>query len=239
MADELTDIVNKEEHRQDSNGVLKKAGKFLWSAGLASAVTALTISTVGAIPTLVAAGFAGGGLLGSMMKGEKPLIDNITDALFTYATVGSIVYPMTLLGEATFPLVGGLGESVAGPLGGMISKSGYALTAYLGTFIGAFNGINHLFRNYLNPKGITKAIKTNYWNDYKRFAWSFSPALVSGALGIPTWFGAPAFALNAFPAAAYHSYRPPGEKKEKKYTAPAPTPTPAPTGTPAPQLSPG
>ncbi|NOZ81410.1 MAG: hypothetical protein GXP63_07115 [DPANN group archaeon] len=239
MADGLTDAVNEEHDRQKSSGLLKRAAKLVYSAGVATAVTALTVSTVGTVPILVGGAFGLGSFIGTAIKGGMPLDTMVNDALNSYSAITAVVYPMIVLGDVTFPVVNDIGVGVAGDMGGAIAKSAYALTAYLATFIGAFKGTHHLISHYGDPKGITESLKDNFWADYKRFAWIFAPSLVSAAVGVPNWYGLPAFAVNSLPAAAYQTYNPPGQPDEKKYTAPAPSPKPAPAPATTPATQPG
>ena len=111
-----------------------------------------------------------------------------------------ILNPIIKLGEITYPIFGYLGSKIAGGIGSIVSKSLYALTAYNAAFVGLFRGAEHLLDNYLNPKGIVKAVKDNFYNAWKRIGMVFAPGYLLTANGIHNIFGINAFAANALPA---------------------------------------
>ena len=110
-----------------------------------------------------------------------------------------ILNPIIKLGEITYPIFGYLGSKIAGGIGSIVSRSVYALTAYNAAFVGLFRGAEHLLDNYLNPKGIAKTVKDNFYNTWKRIGAVFAPGYLLTANGIHDIFGVPAFAANALP----------------------------------------
>ena len=84
----------------------------------------------------------------------------------------------------------------------------YASTLYNAAFVGAFRGATHLVDNYLNPVGIVKSIKDNFYNEWKRIGLGFLPGYALDANGITNIMGLPTFALNAFPLGLYNAIKP-------------------------------
>ena len=193
---------------KESRGFMKKALRLGWKAGMAAATTALSMATVGTSGALVGAGFAAGGMLANLFRG-KSLYDAIDGALTTYSAVNAALYPMVLLGDATFPLIDN------STLGGKLLRGLYASTAYNAAFIGAFKGAGHLVDNYLNPTGIMKTVKTDFVKDWISIGAMFSPFYYMAANNI-SHIGysnpsignivSPTFAVGAPPVGFAHNY---------------------------------
>jgi len=226
--------LEKEVKNKKSEGFIRKAAKLVFLGATAAATTALGIATVGTTAPLIAGAFAGGGLIGSIVKGNS-LYETTTKMLRDYSVINTIITPIIGLGDITYPIVGGWGAQAAtaaglNPLiGSVAAKSTYALTAYNAAFLTAFKGANHLYDNFLNPKGIVPAIRENFTEEWARVAKVFAPGYLLTANNILTLpiagYAAPVFALNA-PFANYINtvYPPiPGAKQEKQ-KAPAPAP---------------
>ena len=218
--------LEKEVNNKESKGFIRKAFKLGFLGAAAVAATALGIATVGITAPLVAGAFAGGGMLGSLFNKNKSMYESITDGLKTYSAVNAVLYPLIGLANATYPVVGALGSSLAGPVGSFAAKSAYALTAYNAAFLASFKAAEHLLDNYLNPMGITKAVTDNFGPFAKRIALGFSPAYILSANGISelalAGMQVPVFALNAFPLGAYNAANPLPEKKPEQKAAESP-----------------
>ena len=192
----LDDKVNDKE----SEGFIKKSLKIGWKLGMAAATTALSLATVGTTGILVGGGLAGGRIIGNLIK-KKSFYETASDALTAYSAVNTVIAPMVWLGNATYPLIS------MDTLAGKVARSVYALTAYNAAFVGSYRGATHLIDNYLNPKGITKSITDNFYNEWKRIGAVFAPGYILDALKISP-FGIAPFALNAPFAGFYNATKP-------------------------------
>ncbi len=215
----------KEEPKKPT--LLDKVFDFGYHAAMAVGATALGLATAGTAAPIVAGAFAGGGLIGSFFsKKEKPsLYERVLSSLRVYSVVNSILHPMVLLGNATYPLINNA------TLLGKAARALYGVTLYNMTFLTSFKAGDHLIKNKFDFKGIGKSIKDNWVPMYKRFALGFSPAYVLTANGIASIAGYPTFAVNALPLGMYNGINPPGPKKKAQaqptYTKPDYKPSPA------------
>ncbi len=213
----LDDKVNDKE----SEGFIKKAAKITWKLGMAAATTALSTAFVGTTGILVGSALAGGSLIGKLVKG-KSLYDSVNESLTTYSSVNAVISPITWLGNVTYPLI------PINTLAGIAARSLYAVTAYNAAFVGSFRGATHLIDNYMNPKGITKSITNNFYNEWKRIGSVFAPGYIMDALKISP-FGIAPFALNAPFAGFYNAVKPfPVGKKSEQSAGYTPQYSPAP-----------
>ena len=193
---------------KESKGFIKKAARMTWKLGLAAATTALSVATVGTLGIAVGGAFAAGGMIGNLVK-RKSLYESIDSALTTYSAVNAVIYPIVLLGDLTFPLIDNA------TMGGKLMRGLYASTAYNAAFLGTFRGASHLVDNYMNPKGIGKTIKKDFWRDWTMIGAMFSPfyylaannitnlAMYHPSIGYNT---APTFAVGAVPVGFAHNY---------------------------------
>ena len=193
---------------KESKGFIKKAGRLAWKLGMAAATTALSVATVGTLGIAVGGAFATGGLIGNLAKG-KSFYESLDTAMTTYSAVNAIIYPMVWLGNATFPLINNAA------LGGKILRGIYASTAYNAAFIGTFNAASHLVDNYMNPNGIWKSVKKDFWRDWATIGLMFSPFYYMAANNISAislyhpsigYNSAPTFAVGAVPTGFGHKY---------------------------------
>ncbi|MEK6943547.1 MAG: hypothetical protein AABX00_05780 [Nanoarchaeota archaeon] len=219
-------LENKVEDKE-SKSFAKKAFRLGFNVAAAAATTALSMATVGTVGPIVGAAFAGGSMIGHLIKG-KPLYESTVDALRTYTGVNAVIWPIVALGNATFPLISN--ETIIGKA----ARTLYASTLYNAAFVGAFRGATHLVDNYLNPVGIVKSIKDNFYNEWKRIGLGFLPGYALDANGITNIMGLPTFALNAFPLGLYNAIKPtPIAKKSSHsnyspgYSTPSMSPHPA------------
>ncbi|MBI2655417.1 hypothetical protein HYX06_03270 [Candidatus Woesearchaeota archaeon] len=168
---------------RESKGFMKKAGRLAWKLGMAAATTALsayTLPMLGASATLgiwVGGSFAIGGGIARAIKG-KPLFDNLDKALTTYSAVNAIIPHMVWLEHATVPLVAKYVSDA------WWVKGLYASTLYNGAFVGSYLGAEHLVDNYLNPRGITKTIGSQFGDLFWKAGLFFSPFYTMSANGI-------------------------------------------------------
>ena len=188
----LEDKVNDRE----SKGFIKKAANIVWKLGMATATTALSVSLVGTSGILVGSGFALGGMIANLARG-KSLYDSASKALTTYSAVNAVIYPMVLLGNATFPLIAN------DTLLGQATRGLYASTLYNAAFVGSFRAASHLVDNYLNPEGLSKAVSEGFLKEWAKIGLLFSPFYTLDANGITKLniLGAslPTFAVGALP----------------------------------------
>lgn len=168
---------------KESKGFIRKAGRLAWKFGMAAATTAFgmwTLPMLGASATLgiwVGSAFAGGGGIARLVKGES--LFNIVDrALTTYSAVNAVIPHMVWLEQATIPLVAKYISDA------WWVKGLYASTLYNGAFISTYLGAEHLVDNYLNPRGITKTIGSQFWDLGWKAGLFFSPFYTMSALGI-------------------------------------------------------
>ncbi|MEA2036682.1 MAG: hypothetical protein U9O94_04190 [Nanoarchaeota archaeon] len=202
----------KEEKKEKS--FLRKAFDLTYLTAASVGTTMLSSAFLGPLGFIVGGAFAGGGLIGSMVKGAKSVYESITDFLKTYSAVNAILAPMIWLGNVTFPIAGAIGSKIAGTVGAIATKSAYSLTAYNMAFTAQYKAAHHLVENYGNPIGITKTLKENYWPTVYRFGTGFSPGYVLAANGLDSIMGVPVFAANAVPMGIYNGINPIGEKKK-------------------------
>ena len=153
---------------KESKGFMKKALTLGWKLGMVAATTALSIATVGTTGIAIGAAFAAGGAIANLARG-KSLYDTISAALTTYSAVNAVIYPVILLSDVTMPLIPNVTTA------GKLLRGLYAVTAYNAAFVGAYNAATHLVDNYLNPVGITKAIKDGFPNQWMQVGLLFSP----------------------------------------------------------------
>jgi hypothetical protein len=218
----LEDKVND----KGSGGFIKKAAKMGFHLALAGATTALSMSTVGAIGPLVGLGLAGGAALGSLYQ-KKPVYETALEAVKTYSALNAVIWPLLSAWDATIPLIPN--DTIVGKL----TRGLYASTIFNAGFVTLYDGAKHLVDNYFNPKGITKSVKDNFYNKWKRPAVGFFPAYFLAANGVPALpinvpgfnVQLPTFAANAFGLSAYNSLNPisgpkdyPTYKPVKNYT---------------------
>ena len=213
----------------ESKGFMRKAGRLLFKGGVAIGTTLLSTSFVGPTGILVGGALALGSAIGGLVK-RKSLYDIIDDSLSRYSTVNAIISPIIWLGDATFPLIEKL-VYAAVPGETLLARAAqalYGITAYNAAFVGMFRGAKHLIDNYLNPAGMWKSIKDNFYNDYFRIGMVFLPGYALAAWGVPPLlsiggYGIPNFAPNAFFAGFYNAVNPLStEKTEKQYLNPLP-----------------
>ena len=200
----LDDKVNDKE----SGGFIKKAAKIGWKLGMAAATTAISLPLVGTLGVSIGAAFAAGGLVANLARGASAY-ESFSKALTTYSAVNAVIYPMVWLGDATFPLISNAN------LAGKLMRGIYASTLYNAAFVGSYNAATHLVDNYLNPIGITKTIKKDFFRDFLQIGLMFSPfyymaannvaalSLYHSSIGYNT---APTFAAGAVPVGFAHSY---------------------------------
>ena len=226
--------LEKEVKNKKSEGFIRKAAKLVFLGAAAAATTALVAGTMGTTGLVISGAFAGGGLIGSTVSG-KSLYEITKKALKDYNVINTILNPIIALGDWTYPIVAGWGAKAATAIGlkpligSIVAKSTYAFTAYNAAFVGGYKALDHLYENFLNPKGIVPAIRENFTEEWARTAKVFAPGFLLTANNIITLpiagYAAPVFALNA-PFANYINtvYPPiPGAKQEKQ-KAPAPAP---------------
>ena len=152
-------LENKVEDKE-SKSFAKKAFRLGFNVAAAAATTALSMATVGTVGPIVGAAFAGGSMIGHLIKG-KPLYESTVDALRTYTGVNAVIWPIVALGNATFPLISN--ETIIGKA----ARTLYASTLYNAAFVGAFRGATHLVDNY-QISSIVKSIKDNFYNEWER-----------------------------------------------------------------------
>ena len=175
----------------ESKGFIKKALTLGWKFGMAAATTALStaaLPALGASATLgiaVGGAFAAGGAIANLVSG-KSIYDITSTALSTYSAVNAILSPMVWLGNQTFNLIPNA------TLVGKIARGIYASTLYNAAFVGSYNAAEHLVDNYLNPIGITKAVKDGFPNKWMQVGLLFSPFYYMAANNIGS------IALNNF-----------------------------------------
>ena len=203
---------------KESKSFAQKALRLGFNAVTAVATTALSVATVGPLGVLVGSAFAGGGLIGNVLKG-KPFFESLVDSLKVYSGVNAVIQPMSWLGNSTFPLI---------PNASFIGKAAralYASTLYNAVFVASYRGATHLVDNYLNPIGIINSISDNFRNEYKRIGRGFFPAYALDANGIANIMGIPTFAWNAFPLGFYNAINPVKNPKATKNADYKPTQT--------------
>lgn len=168
---------------KESKGFIKKAGRLAWKLGMAAATTAFSMYTLpllGASATLgiwVGGSFAAGGAIARAAKG-KSLFEIADRALTTYSAVNAIIPHMVWLEHATVPLVAKYISDA------WWVKGLYASTLYNGAFVGTYLGAEHLVDNYLNPRGITKTVGSQFWDLGWKAGLFFSPFYTMSANGI-------------------------------------------------------
>lgn len=168
---------------KESKRFIKKAGRLAWKLGMAAATTALSmyaLPLVGASASLgiwVGSAFAAGGGIANLVKGES-LFNTIDKALTTYSALNAIVPHMVLLEKMTVPLVAKYISDA------WWVKGLYASTLYNGAFIGSYLGAEHLVDNYLNPRGITKTVGSQFFDLWWKAGLFFSPFYTLSANGI-------------------------------------------------------
>ena len=193
---------------KESEGFVKKAAKIGWKLGMAAVTTAISVPLVGSLGAVVGGAFAVGGLAANLARGSS-FYKSFSKALTTYSAVNAIIYPIVWLGDATFPLISNT------DLAGKIARGIYASTLYNAAFVGSYNAAAHLVDNYLNPAGITKSIKKDFFRDWLQIGLLFSPFYYMAAnnvAGISMYHAmtgyktAPTFAVGAVPAGFTHTY---------------------------------
>ena len=217
----------------ESRGFIKKALTIGWKLGAAAATTALSVATTGTLGIAVGAAFAAGGAIGNLARG-KSLYDTISAALTTYSAINAVIYPMVWLSDMTMPLIPNATTA------GKFLRGLYAATGYNAAFVGSFNAASHLVDNYLNPTGITKAVKDGfpgqwaqvgllfspfyYWaaNDITQIAFNnfYVPKITNQGI-VPQFvnqYSAPTFAVGALPVGFGLDYLFPKDKKSTPAT---------------------
>ena len=213
------------EHKvndKNSKSFMRKAFDMTFNLAMAAGTTALGYLTVGPAAPIVSAAFGGGGLIGALWKKKetgRPLDDILNSALKTYSAVNTVFYPMTLLGNATYPAAASAGSALLGSqYGSFIGRSAWALTGFNMAFVAAFKAAYHLYENKLNPQGIGKSIADNFVPFATRIGTVFAPGYILAANGIPDLslggYKVPTFAVNAIPTGIYNELNPPGQKKK-------------------------
>jgi len=187
---------------KESKGFMKKALKLGYSLGLAGATTALSTSFVGTTGMWIGGLLAAGSALGSAIRKSKSFYDNLVDSIKTYANINAIITPILKVWDWTIPLISN--ETIYGK----IARGLFASTAFNAYFEVMYKGTQHLIDNYLNPKGIVKSIKDNFYNRWKRSGTGFSPAYTLAANGLTPIYGIPTFAYNALGLGLYNSLYP-------------------------------
>jgi len=205
--------VEKKVTKEKKKGFFRKAFDFTYLTGAAIGATLVSSAFLGPLGFIVGGAFGGGGLVGTMIKGDKTVYDSVTDFLKTYASVNAVLAPMVWLGNATYPIVGKVGSKIAGGIGAMVAKTTYAVTAYNAMFVAHFKAAYHLVDNYMNPKGITKTVKENYSALTKRIGAFLSVPYALSANGINSIMGMPVFAPAGVAFGLYNSMNPIGGKK--------------------------
>lgn len=159
---------------KESRGFSRKAGRLLWKVGVAAATTALSmyaLPMLGASATLgiwVGGAFAAGGGIARAIKGE-PLFDNIDKALTTYSSVNAIISSMVWLDKVTTPLVAKYVSDA------WWVKGLYGSTLYNAAFVSNYLSTEHLIDNYLNPRGMMKAVGSKFWDLWWKAGLFFGP----------------------------------------------------------------
>ena len=193
---------------KQSGGLIRKTLKLGWKLGMAAATTALSLYTVGTNGPIIAGAVGIGKAIGGLIK-KKSLYDIIDSSLTSYSVINTVLHPMILLGDYTFPVAGNIARSVVDSnLAEFIGRGLYSTTAYAGAFVGAAGTAHHLIDNYMNPIGLGKSVSDNFYNKTVRIGTSYAPGLVAVANGIPEVFGIPSFALNALFAEPYNEIKP-------------------------------
>ena len=198
-------------HGKESEGFIKKTLKMGFNLALAGTATAFGVATFGTMVPIIGGAFALGSTIGSLSQG-KPVYDTALDAVKNYTVLNAALPFLLTAWDATIPLIPN------DTLVGKAMRGLYASTVFNAGFEAMFKGARHLIDNYGNPSGITKSIKNNFYNDWKRSAVGFSPAYTLaangfahlGALGLPPII--PTFAYNAFALPLYNSFYPAGKK---------------------------
>ena len=198
-----------------SEGFIKKSLKLGYSLGLAGVTTALSMSMIGTTGVFIGGALAAGTALGHAIRKTKSSYTNLVDSLKTYANINAIITPVLKVWDWAIPLIPN--ETIYGKIGRGI----FASTAFNAYFEGMYKGAQHLIDNYLNPKGIVKSVKNNFYNIWKRSAIGFSPAYTIAANGPTAIFGIPTFAHNALGLGLYAGLYPIKVKENYKSNAPA------------------
>ncbi|MBU0979753.1 MAG: hypothetical protein KJ709_03030 [Nanoarchaeota archaeon] len=249
MADEspLETTTNQAEQEMKKKDIWEKARDLVYYAGVSTAATMFGLLTAGALAPMIGGALAIGGMVGGAIK-RKSLYEIATTAMKEYSALNIVIYPMIWLGNVTYPILTQIGHYGAAALGattgvgqavgGVVARTGYALTAYSGAFVGAFGAAEHMVGNYMNPKGLWKSVSHNFVNRWKQVSLLMAPALSltanyvhNLAIGIGNYsVSLPTFAVNAAPFSAAMKIWPPGEKKNEKAPAQNPygMPSPAP-----------
>ena len=204
----------------ESKGFIKKALNTGFNLAVAGATTVLGLATAGTLAPIVGTALAGGGVLGSMIK-KKPLYDIVNDSLKTYSAINIILAPVLSVWNATIPLI---------PNETYVGKAARALFAATGintVFSSLFRGAHYLIDNKLNPTGMIKHVKSNFYNEWKRSAKGFFPAYALAANGVESILGVPTFALGAAPLGFYNATNPVKVAKPKSNYGPSYAPSPA------------
>ncbi len=211
MAEESA--LESEVNNKESKGLIAKAIEMSFNVSVAVGTTDIGMMTAGVAAPIVASAFAGGGLLGRIFsKKETPFFKLFGDTLKTYSAVNTVYHPMSMLANATMPLAAKAGAGLIGYGGPFIAKSLYSVTAFNWAFVASFKAAHHLYDNALNPKGIVKAVKTDFWPLANRIGLTFAPGYILAANGVPNLnlfgYNTPTFAVNALPTAFYNGYNP-------------------------------
>ena len=200
----------------ESKGFIKKAGRLAWKLGMAAATTALSVATVGTLGIAVGGAFAAGGLIANLSRGNS-FYESISKALTTYSAVNAVIYPIVWLGDMTMPLIQNY------TLAGKIVRGIYASTIYNAAFVGLYNAASHMVDNYMNPAGIMKTIKTDFFRDWWQTGLMFSPFYYMAAnniAGLSLYHpkiglnSAPTFSVGAVPTGFGHNYLNPVDAKK-------------------------
>ncbi len=186
---------------KESKGFMRKTLNIGFNLAMAGATTALSIATMGSTGLWIAGAFASGGTIGSFIK-KKPLYETVNKALKDYSTINAIIYPVISAWDYIIPKLPGT------TLAHKIFRTLFASTIFNVGFEGMYKGARHLIDNKLNPIGITKSIKSNFYNSWKRSAIGFSPAYGLVANGVSNIYGIPTFAYNALGLNLYSTLKP-------------------------------
>ncbi|MCS4541755.1 MAG: hypothetical protein HY929_05480, partial [Euryarchaeota archaeon] len=209
------------EHKvgdKESKGFMRKAFTLGYKSVVTTTATALSMPFVGLTGVFIGGGLALGTLAGGLIKRikdkSKLIYEIVNDTITNYATINTIIYPITKLWDLTSPLIPGTGLLNAA------GKVAYALTAYNATFVAMYDGAKSWINRYLIPdvKGIWSDIKDNFYNKYTRIMALGAVGYTALALGIPEILYAAGhkianFAPVAFLIGASNAYYPFKAKK--------------------------
>ncbi|MAG91639.1 hypothetical protein CMO83_03110 [Candidatus Woesearchaeota archaeon] len=109
----------------------------------------------------------------------------------------------------------------------MLKRGLVAVTAYNYAFVQSYNTAGHLINNYLNPKGLGKALTQGVGKQWRDIGLLFSPFYIGAAnnishLGLGGYY-APIFAAGALPVGfALKKWFEKGWNRPGSYSSPMP-----------------